>query len=175
MRPHEASFDTMRPPLSPPPWLALSGAIWIICPPAARHQPAGPNDKFGARESLWMRPRGLRHGGRGGADGRRRFGGDHHVSPVRRNRLPLDQRHHRSIREPHQGVEKGVLCSVAAVPRSWRGSATAGPFPSAAIGLSVDDAYLSVYPEAWPRLKGAGLPMTLFVATRAVDRKLSGS
>ena len=46
--------------------------------------------------------------------------------------------------------------------------------PERAIGLSVDDAYLSAYTEAWPRLKAAGLPMTLFVATRAVDRKLSG-
>jgi peptidoglycan/xylan/chitin deacetylase (PgdA/CDA1 family) len=48
------------------------------------------------------------------------------------------------------------------------------PLPERTVGLSVDDAYLSAYTEAWPRLKAAGLPMTLFVATRAVDRKLSG-
>ena len=48
------------------------------------------------------------------------------------------------------------------------------PLPERAVGLSVDDAYLSAYTEAWPRLKAAGLPMTLFVATQAVDRKLSG-
>ncbi len=42
------------------------------------------------------------------------------------------------------------------------------------LGSSVDDAYLSAYTEAWPRLKAAGLPLTLFVATQAVDRKLSG-
>ena len=48
------------------------------------------------------------------------------------------------------------------------------PLPERTAGLSVDDAYLSFYSEAWPRLKAAGLPVTLFVATRAVDRKLSG-
>ena len=48
------------------------------------------------------------------------------------------------------------------------------PLPERTVGLSVDDAYLSAYTEAWPRLKAAGLPLTLFVATQAVDRKLSG-
>ena len=48
------------------------------------------------------------------------------------------------------------------------------PLPDRTVGLSVDDAYLSFYGEAWPRLKTARLPVTLFVATRAVDRKLSG-
>ncbi|MCZ6637745.1 MAG: polysaccharide deacetylase family protein [Alphaproteobacteria bacterium] len=38
------------------------------------------------------------------------------------------------------------------------------------IGISIDDAFLSVYREAWPRLREAGLPFTLFVATDAVDR-----
>jgi len=47
------------------------------------------------------------------------------------------------------------------------------PLPDRTIGLSVDDAYLSVYKEAWPRLKKAGLPFTLFVATDPVDRGLS--
>ena len=48
------------------------------------------------------------------------------------------------------------------------------PLPDRTVGLSVDDAYSSFHGEAWPRLKAAGLPVTLFVATRAVDRKLSG-
>ena len=46
--------------------------------------------------------------------------------------------------------------------------------PDRAVGLSIDDAFLSVYTEAWPRLKKAGFPFTLFVATGAVDRKQSG-
>ena len=44
--------------------------------------------------------------------------------------------------------------------------------PDRTVGLSVDDAYLSAYTEAWPRLKAAGFPLTLFVATDPVDRKL---
>lgn len=46
--------------------------------------------------------------------------------------------------------------------------------PDHTVGISVDDAYLSAYREAAPRLKAAGLPWTLFVATGPVDRGLSG-
>ena len=48
------------------------------------------------------------------------------------------------------------------------------PLPDGAVGISIDDAFLSVYREGWPRLKKAGLPFTLFVATDAVDRNASG-
>ena len=46
--------------------------------------------------------------------------------------------------------------------------------PDRTVGISIDDAYASVYEHAWPRLKKAGLPFTLFVATGPVDRKLGG-
>lgn len=42
--------------------------------------------------------------------------------------------------------------------------------PDFTIGISIDDAFLSVYREAWPRLRQAGLPFTLFVATDPIDR-----
>ena len=45
--------------------------------------------------------------------------------------------------------------------------------PDRTVGITVDDAYLSVYAHAWPRLKEAKLPFTLFVATDAVDRATS--
>ena len=41
--------------------------------------------------------------------------------------------------------------------------------PDRTIGITIDDAFLSVYKEAWPRLRAAGLPFTLFVATDAID------
>jgi peptidoglycan/xylan/chitin deacetylase (PgdA/CDA1 family) len=44
------------------------------------------------------------------------------------------------------------------------------PLPDKTVGLSIDDAFVSVYREAWPRLRKAGLPFTLFVATNAIDR-----
>lgn len=46
--------------------------------------------------------------------------------------------------------------------------------PDRTVGITVDDAYLSVYTEAWPRLKAAGLPFTLFVATDALDEGHAG-
>lgn len=44
------------------------------------------------------------------------------------------------------------------------------PFPPRSITITVDDAYKSVIAEGWPRLKAAGLPMTLFVSTDSVDQ-----
>lgn len=48
------------------------------------------------------------------------------------------------------------------------------PLPDRAVAITVDDAYASVLAEGWPRLKKAGLPMTLFVATEPVDARLRG-
>ncbi|HEY9078676.1 polysaccharide deacetylase family protein [Magnetovibrio sp.] len=47
------------------------------------------------------------------------------------------------------------------------------PFPAKSVGVTIDDAYRSVYTEAWPRFKKAGIPFTLFVATQPVDQGLS--
>lgn len=47
------------------------------------------------------------------------------------------------------------------------------PLPDRAVGLSIDDAFRSVYREAWPRLREAGFPFTLFIATDPIDRKAS--
>ncbi len=46
--------------------------------------------------------------------------------------------------------------------------------PDRTVAITIDDAYLSVYTEAWPRLTEAGFPFTLFVASSPIDRKLSG-
>ena len=46
--------------------------------------------------------------------------------------------------------------------------------PDRTVGISIDDAYLSVYENAWPLLKAANLPFTIFVATSPVNRNLSG-
>ncbi len=47
------------------------------------------------------------------------------------------------------------------------------PLPERTVGITIDDAYSSVYTEAWPRLRRAGFPFTLFVATDAIDRKFA--
>ncbi len=46
------------------------------------------------------------------------------------------------------------------------------PLPARTVGITVDDAFVSVYREAWPRLRAAGLPFTLFVSTQALDSAL---
>lgn len=46
--------------------------------------------------------------------------------------------------------------------------------PDKTVGITVDDAYSSVYEQAWPRLKAAGLPFTLFVSTDPVDAGAHG-
>lgn len=41
--------------------------------------------------------------------------------------------------------------------------------PDYAVGITVDDAYRSVYDVAWPAFKKHNIPMTVFVATEQVD------
>lgn len=46
---------------------------------------------------------------------------------------------------------------------------SARTLPNRSVAITIDDAYRSVYDVAWPRLKKAGLPFTLFVSTDAID------
>lgn len=41
--------------------------------------------------------------------------------------------------------------------------------PDRTIGITIDDAFKSVFEQGWPRLKEAGLPVTLFVASGPID------
>ena len=45
--------------------------------------------------------------------------------------------------------------------------------PDRCVSLTVDDAYISVYQNAFPRLKRLGWPLTVFVNTEAVDKGIS--
>jgi peptidoglycan/xylan/chitin deacetylase (PgdA/CDA1 family) len=47
------------------------------------------------------------------------------------------------------------------------------PLPDRAVAITIDDAFRSVHDNAWPRLRKAGLPFTLFVATEPVERGLA--
>lgn len=47
------------------------------------------------------------------------------------------------------------------------------PLPDRTVAITVDDAFLSVYTEAWPRLRDAGLPFTVFVSTDPIDERRS--
>ncbi|MBI3514073.1 MAG: polysaccharide deacetylase family protein [Proteobacteria bacterium] len=41
--------------------------------------------------------------------------------------------------------------------------------PDHAVGITIDDAHVSVYTTAWPRLRAAGLPFTVFVSSETLD------
>ena len=44
------------------------------------------------------------------------------------------------------------------------------PIPDKTIAITFDDAYLSVYENAYPELRSRGYPFTVFVATNALDK-----
>jgi len=46
--------------------------------------------------------------------------------------------------------------------------------PPRTIGLSIDDGFLSIYKEAWPRLRKAGFPFTLFLSTQSIEENSVG-
>ena len=41
--------------------------------------------------------------------------------------------------------------------------------PPRTIAVTIDDGYLSIYNEAWPRFKAAGIPITLFISTKSIN------
>ena len=63
-----------------------------------------------------------------------------------------------------------VMALPEIVARLRSGSA----LPARAVAITIDDAALSVYQEAWPRLKALNLPFTLFVSTEPLDLGLAG-
>ena len=73
--------------------------------------------------------------------------------------------------EAHLAELASGAYSVLPLPDIVDALRTGRPLPDRTVGLTIDDAYLSVYREAWPRLKAAGLPFTLFVATDPVDQR----
>ncbi len=90
-----------------------------------------------------------------------RFG--EHASPTTNIRLDQFEAH---IEELTSGKYK-----VRPLPEIVSALKAGQSLPDRTIGLTIDDAFLSVYREAWPRLRKAGLPFTLFVATGAVNRR----
>ena len=76
--------------------------------------------------------------------------------------------------EAHLDELKSSKYKVMSLAEILAAVAEGKPLPDRTVGLSIDDAFVSVYAEAWPRLKAAGFPFTLFVATDPVDRGTFG-
>jgi len=71
--------------------------------------------------------------------------------------------------EAHLSEIESSGLAVAPLPEIVAAIKRKKPIPDRTIALTIDDAFKSVYQEAWPRLRKAGLPFALFVATDAVD------
>lgn len=72
--------------------------------------------------------------------------------------------------EAHIAHLKSGGYTVLPVPQIVDALKTGKPLPDRTIGITIDDATRSVLTEAFPRLKAAGFPFTVFVATEAVDQ-----
>ena len=76
--------------------------------------------------------------------------------------------------EAHIDELSKEMYSVKSLPEIVAAIQAGKSLPDYTVGISIDDAYLSVYNEAWPRLRKAKFPLTLFVATKPIDIKSPG-
>lgn len=75
--------------------------------------------------------------------------------------------------EAHLAELKKAKYTVMPLPEIVAALRNNTPLPDRAVAITVDDAYASFWKEAVPRLREAGFPFTLFVATQPVDRGLN--
>jgi len=71
--------------------------------------------------------------------------------------------------EAHIAELKAGNYTVWPIPRIIAALKSGQPLPERTVGLSIDDAWITVYRTAWPHLKAANLPFTLFVVTDETD------
>ena len=74
--------------------------------------------------------------------------------------------------EAHLQALKTGGYRVLPLPEIVAALASGQTLPERTVAITIDDAYRSAYAEAWPRLRKAGFPFTIFVGTDAVDAKL---
>lgn len=71
--------------------------------------------------------------------------------------------------EAHLRILTSEGYTVLPVPEIIAAIREGRPLADRTVGITIDDAYASVYSEAWPRLREAGIPFTLFVSTDRID------
>ncbi|MCP5366783.1 MAG: polysaccharide deacetylase family protein [Hyphomicrobiales bacterium] len=76
--------------------------------------------------------------------------------------------------DAHLAELKSGAYTVLPLPEIVAAVQAGRPLPARAVGLSIDDAFLSVYRNAWPHLRASGFPFTLFVATESIDKGRAG-
>jgi len=93
-----------------------------------------------------------------------RFGESAH--PSTNIRIEQFEAHLSELRKPEY--------TVLPLPEIFARIKASRSLPNKTVAITIDDAFLSVYREAFPRLKKAGFPFTLFVPTQPVDRNING-
>lgn len=63
--------------------------------------------------------------------------------------------------------------SVLGLPQIVRALESGEGLPDRAIGITIDDAYRSVYEQAWPIFRANNMPFTVFVSTEQLDEGVS--
>lgn len=76
--------------------------------------------------------------------------------------------------EAHIAELKSGRYTVLPVPEIVAAIREGRDLPDRTVGITIDDGYASIYTEAFPRLRDAGFPFTVFVSTDPVDRKFAG-
>ena len=64
--------------------------------------------------------------------------------------------------------EKYNIVSLKTITEAFKNSLK---LPPRTIAITIDDGYISSYTEAWPRLKKAGIPFTIFISTGSIDEQ----
>lgn len=77
--------------------------------------------------------------------------------------------------EAHIKVLKEGDYLVMAMPVLVDAIKNGKPVPENAVVITIDDTFESIYLEAWPRLRAANLPFTVFASTAALDSNSPGS
>lgn len=70
-------------------------------------------------------------------------------------------------------LESGAY-AVLPVPEIVAAIREGRALPDRTVGITIDDGYASIYTQAFPRLRAAGFPFTVFVSTDPIDRKFAG-
>ena len=76
--------------------------------------------------------------------------------------------------EAHIAELKSGRYTVLPVPDIVAAIREGRELPDRTVGITIDDGYASIYTEAFPRLREAGFPFTVFVSTDPIDRKFGG-
>ncbi len=76
--------------------------------------------------------------------------------------------------EAHIAELKSGPYTVLPVPEIVAAIREGRELPDRTVGITIDDGYASIYNEAFPRLRDAGFPFTVFVSTGSIDRRAAG-